>query len=106
MTLTELGCCCFILAAMGPTSVFLHRLTRIKTIFIRSHNGKKVACGAWKLDQTDTNEESLTITEIINHPNYVPSTNANDIAILKVSGSFNCVKDKIYPACLPNTNVR
>jgi len=69
-----------------------------------SPGGKKVACGAWKLDATDTNEQSLTITEIINHPQYVDATSANDIAILKVSGTFTCATDKIYPACLPSTN--
>jgi len=69
-----------------------------------SPNGKKVACGSWKLDQTDTNEQSLTITEIINHPSYVDSTYSNDIAILKVSGTFTCAQGKIWPACLPSTN--
>ena len=57
------------------------------------------------MDATDTNEQSLTITEIINHPQYVDATSANDIAILKVSGTFTCATDKIYPACLPSTNV-
>ena len=68
-------------------------------------NGKKVACGAWKLDSVDTNEESLEITEIINHPEYNPSTSENDIAVLKVSGTFTCEQGKIWPACLPNEEV-
>ena len=68
-------------------------------------NGKKVACGAWKLDAVDTNEESLAISEIINHPEYNPSTFENDVAILKVSGSFTCEPGKIWPACIPNEEV-
>ena len=68
-------------------------------------NGKKVACGAWTLDAVDTNEEALEVTEIINHPEYNPSTFENDVAILKVSGSFTCEQGKIWPACLPNEDV-
>ena len=68
-------------------------------------NGKKVACGAWKLDSVDTNEEALEIAEIINHPEYNPSTFENDIAVLKVSGTFTCEQGKIWPACLPNEEV-
>ena len=52
----------------------------------------------------DTNEERLTITEIINHPSYNDNTFDNDIAVIKVSGTFTCGTN-IYPACLP-TNVR
>ena len=47
----------------------------------------------------------MSIVEIINHPNYDATTFKNDIAILKVLGSFNCEQGKIYPACLPNKNV-
>ena len=81
--------------------------TSICFIFYNSStpNGKKVACGAWKLDAVDTNEESLAISEIINHPEYNPSTFENDVAILKVSGSFTCEQGKIWPACLPNEEV-
>ena len=69
-------------------------------------NGKKVACGAWKTNAVDANEEVLEITEIINHPQYeVGGLFVNDISILKVSGSFNCAQGKIWPACLPSTNV-
>ena len=52
----------------------------------------------------DTNEQRLTITQVINHPNY--TFLENDIAVIKVSGSFTCSKDKIYPACLPNSEVK
>ena len=65
-------------------------------------NGKQVACGAWKLDTIDTNEEALKVTEVINHPEYNWMTNANDIAILKVAGTFTCEQGKIWPACLPS----
>ena len=68
-------------------------------------NGKKVACGDWKLDSLDTNEQKLTVTQIVNHPAYNPSTFVNDIALIKVSGSFNCQPRKLWPACLPSTNV-
>jgi len=51
----------------------------------------------------DTNEQRLSITQIINHPNYNVNTLENDVAVIKVSGSFTCSKDKIYPACLPNS---
>ena len=54
----------------------------------------------------DTNEQRLSITQIINHPNYNVNTLENDVAVIKVSGSFTCSKDKIYPACLPNSRVR
>ena len=53
----------------------------------------------------DTNEERLDITEIINHPSYNDFTYDNDIAVLKVSGSFNCVERKIWPACIPSAEV-
>ena len=52
----------------------------------------------------DTNEERLTITEIINHPSYNAFTEENDIAVIKVSGSFSCSEGKIWPACLPSSN--
>ena len=32
-------------------------------------------------------------------------TNVNDIALLKVSETFNCEPGKIWPACLPNEEV-
>ena len=53
----------------------------------------------------DTNEERLTITEIINHPDYDDFTLHNDIAVIKVSGSFSCSEGKIWPACLPSSQV-
>ena len=68
-------------------------------------NGKKVACGEWKLDTFDTYEEVLPITQIINHPNFDATSLVNDIAVVKVSGTFNCEKGKIYPACVPNEKV-
>ena len=64
-----------------------------------------VACGAWTLNAVDANEESLEVTEIFTHPEYNFMTSANDIAILKVAGNFNCEQGKIWPACLPNEEV-
>ena len=51
------------------------------------------------------NEERLNIKEVIMHPKFDDETAENDIAVIKVEGSFNCSSDKIYPACLPNTEV-
>ena len=48
---------------------------------------------------------STQVTEIVNHPSYEASTNKNDVAIIKVSGSFTCEQGKLWPACLPSTNV-
>ena len=70
-------------------------------------------CGGHRIDRLDdtdpapldTNEERLAITEIILHPDFDYSSLENDIAVIKVSGSFNCSPDKIYPACLPNSEV-
>ena len=64
-----------------------------------------MSCGDWKLDSVDTNEETLFVDEIVNHPSYNPTTTENDIALVKVFGSFNCRPQKIWPACLPSTNV-
>ena len=47
-------------------------------------NGKKVVCGDWKLNTTDTYEEALSIIEIINHPNFDGASLVNDIAVIKV----------------------
>jgi len=72
--------------------------------------GKKVSCGAHMMGGVltspaplDTNEERLTITEIRNHPDYDDTTFNNDIAVIKVSGSFSCSPDKIWPTCLPSS---
>ena len=65
----------------------------------------KVTCGDWKLDGTDTNEQSLEISGVINHPSFNAATFENDIAVVKVNGSMPCSQGKIWPACLPNTAV-
>ena len=65
----------------------------------------KVTCGDWKLDQTDTNEQSLVVSSVVNHPNYNTQTLENDIAVVKVTGSMTCEQGKIWPACLPNAAV-
>ena len=76
----------------------------MKSVF-REPNGKKVICGKRRLDANNTDEVSLTITEIINHPEYDGSTFANDIAVIKVAQSGFCALGKVYPACIPNINV-
>ena len=68
-------------------------------------NGKKVVCGDWKLNTTDTYEQALPITQIIRHPNFDAISLQNDIAVVKVLGSFSCLQQKIYPACVPNEEV-
>merc|ERR1719431_2554471 len=73
--------------------------------------GKKVSCGAHRMNANgaspmDTNEQRLTITQIINHPDYsafsVLGDGSNDIAVIKVDGNFGCSAGKIWPACLPD----
>ena len=54
----------------------------------------------------DTNEQRLAVTEIIDHPDFDDVTKQNNIAVVKVSGSFDCRTDTVYPACLPNPEVR
>lgn len=75
--------------------------------------GKKVSCGAHRMNANgasplDTNEQRLTITQIINHPDYSSfnqlfgGDGSNDIAVIKVNGNFGCSAKKIWPACLPD----
>jgi len=73
--------------------------------------GKKVSCGAHRMNANgasplDTNEQRLTITQIINHPQYssfiFAGDGSNDIAVIKVNGNFGCSAGKIWPACLPD----
>ena len=59
----------------------------------------------WLEADLDRNEQRLRISEVIRHPDYNRITRENDIALLRVDGSFTCSKDKIWPACLPNSQV-
>ena len=57
----------------------------------------------------DTNEKRLAITEIIVYPDFDYTTVGpfdNNIAIIKVDGTFDCSPETIYPACLPSPEVR
>ena len=65
----------------------------------------RVTCGDWKLDATDTDEQSLVVSSVVNHPSYNAATFENDIAVVKVTGTMTCAQGKIWPACLPNTVV-
>ena len=93
---------------MLPEKQYVRLLLRkeLKCTYINfsEPNGKKVACGV-RLNANDTNEGALNIKEIINHPSYDASTFTNDIAVVKVSGSFNFVPGEIFPACVPNVEV-
>ena len=82
---------------------------------LRQPGGKKVSCRDHRMyangpSPVDSNEQRLTITEIISHPDYSSFTtiggdSSNDIAVIKVDGNFACAGGKIWPACLPDKNV-
>ena len=86
---------------------------------LRQPGGKKVSCGGHRMNAflpsffpspVDSNEQRLTITQIISHPDYSSFTtiggdSSNDIAVIKVDGNFACAGGKIWPACLPDKNV-
>ena len=65
----------------------------------------RVVCGDHLLDATDTNEQSLVVSSVVNHPGYNGATFENDIAVVKVTGTMTCEQGKIWPACLPNAAV-
>ena len=54
----------------------------------------------------DTNEKRLAMTEIILYPGFTTAAPDNDIALIKVDGTFDCSPETIYPACLPSPEVR
>ena len=64
-----------------------------------------MVCGDHLLDATDTNEKSLVVSSVVNHPGYNAATFENDIAVVKVTGSMTCEQGKIWPACLPSAAV-
>ena len=90
-------------------------LSLSKCLIISSQpRGKKVSCGAHRMNANgaspmDPNEQRLTITQIINHPQYSSfnffGDGSNDIAVIKVNGNFGCSAGKIWPACLPDKSV-
>ena len=65
----------------------------------------RVVCGDHLLDATDTNEKSLVVSSVVNHPSYNAATFENDIAVIKVTGTMTCEQGKIWPACLPSAAV-
>ncbi|XP_044187046.1 uncharacterized protein LOC122966781 [Thunnus albacares] len=61
--------------------------------------GLAVVLGLQSQEGSNPNAVSRTVSQIINHPSYNPSTNDNDISLLKLSSpvTFN---DFIVPVCL------
>ncbi|XP_077413607.1 prostasin-like isoform X2 [Vanacampus margaritifer] len=55
--------------------------------------------GRQSQEGSNPNEERREITEIINHPNYLPDTFDNDVALLKLSSPVSFT-DFIVPVCL------
>ena len=82
------------------------KIISLNDYYFSNPNGKKIVCGDWNLDTIDTNEETLPITKIINHPEFDALTLKNDIAVLKVAGSFTCKQGNIFPSCIASKNVR
>lgn len=58
-----------------------------------------VFLGRQRQEGSNTNEVALTIAEIIIHPNYVPITSDNDIALLRLSSPVTFT-NFIIPVCL------
>ena len=68
-------------------------------IFSTSTAGLAVVLGLQSQEGSNPNAVSRTVSQIINHPSYNPSTFDNDISLLKLSSpvTFN---DFIVPVCL------
>lgn len=59
--------------------------------------------GRHRQEGSNPNEQSRTVTRIINHPDYNDRTSDNDIALLRLSSPVNFT-DYIVPACLAAPN--
>ena len=77
-------------------------------ITIKLSQPSVVACGKNfirdddKAEVKEDEEQRLTVKEVVVHPNYNDRTYENDIAVIKVSGKFDCKSRVLYPACLPD----
>ena len=81
---------------------------KLPLITINFRTPATLACGRNKMDpkrdpsSLENNEQRLTITKVITHPNFNDNTFENDIAVIKVDGKFTCKRRVLWPACLPN----
>ncbi|XP_067379615.1 transmembrane protease serine 9-like [Channa argus] len=66
-------------------------------------SGLIVLLGGQSLAALGPNAVLLRVTQIINHPNYNPSTMENDISLLKLSSPVN-FNNYILPVCLAASN--
>ncbi|XP_076607601.1 polyserase-2 [Chaetodon auriga] len=64
-----------------------------------STRGLVVYLGRQRQQGSNRNEQSRTVTRIINHPNYISRTNDNDIGLLKLSSPVTFTK-YVLPVCL------
>ncbi|KAG1935506.1 transmembrane protease serine [Pimephales promelas] len=68
-----------------------------------STSGLIVYLGRQTQEGTNANEVSRGVSSIIKHPNYVSSTNDNDITLLRLASPVNFT-DFISPVCLASSN--
>merc|ERR1711990_913082 len=70
----------------------------ISNLMVSCGSNKRSLTGNGRLTQY---EQRRRVRSVVVHPRYHSGTNRNDIALLKVSGDFECVERRLYPACLP-----
>lgn len=62
-------------------------------------SGLTVSLGKQSLQTSESNTQTISVAQIINHPSYVDSTHDNDIALLQLSSSVT-FSAYIQPVCL------
>jgi len=67
-------------------------------------NGVNVIVGAHYLDGYESGRQTVSVSRIIPHENYVSKTMENDIALLKLATPLTWT-DKIRPVCLPDSDL-
>ncbi|KAI2666138.1 Polyserase-2 [Labeo rohita] len=70
---------------------------------ISSASALTVYLGRQTQEGTNANEQSKSVSEIINHPNYSSSTEDNDITLLHLSSPVT-INDYVRPVCLASAN--